>query len=372
MREFKQKLNVYRVYKAQTQVASATPIRHSQTQGTRSYTHRDRGQTQAQSQESRNITLTNTTPTAESPTQIIAQRPIAKCTFCGRRGHDESVCRLKHLECYVCKQFGHKGAWCPNKSNAVQVCSDRNTTRAMHKLIALNNITFKALIDTGSDVSTVKESCFNQFEPTPHLRPTHIELNGVGNGRFTTLGAADVTILIDSMSFIIEILVVRSEDTHSDIIIGNNFLANHTVVIEKGNVTIEPNFEKQVLNINIQNDSTELPQEIQTIVDSYKPTANVITDVQTQIVLTDENCRVYHNPRRLATSEKQIVEKQIEEWLKVGIVSPSKSEYASPILLTKKKDGSARLCVDYRKLNKIVVKDRTPFPNMEEQLDKLQ
>jgi len=48
------------------------------------------------------------------------------------------------------------------------------------------------------------------------------------------------------------------------------------------------------------------------------------------------------------------------------------SEYASPVVIVRKKNGNIRLCVDYRKLNKKIFKDRYPLPLIEEQLDKLQ
>lgn len=55
-----------------------------------------------------------------------------------------------------------------------------------------------------------------------------------------------------------------------------------------------------------------------------------------------------------------------------GIAKPSVSDYASPIVLVKKKNGSNRICVDYRALNKKIIKDRYPLPLIEDQLDKLQ
>ncbi|GBM75673.1 Retrovirus-related Pol polyprotein from transposon 412, partial [Araneus ventricosus] len=64
------------------------------------------------------------------------------------------------------------------------------------------------------------------------------------------------------------------------------------------------------------------------------------------------------------------VNKQIEEWLNEDIIRPSSSEYAIPIVLVKKKDGSSRMCVDYRKLK--LVKDKFPLPLIEDVLDTLQ
>jgi len=70
--------------------------------------------------------------------------------------------------------------------------------------------------------------------------------------------------------------------------------------------------------------------------------------------------------------ERDIVNAQIEEWQEQGIVRSSTSDFASPIVLVKKRDGSYRLCVDYRLLNKKLIKDRYPLPLIEDQLDRLQ
>ncbi|GFS64714.1 transposon Tf2-11 polyprotein [Trichonephila clavipes] len=89
-----------------------------------------------------------------------------------------------------------------------------------------------------------------------------------------------------------------------------------------------------------------------------------------RIILKDEE-PVCQHPRRLAFTERQEVNKQIEEWLNEGIIRPSSSEYASPNVMVKKKDGSSRMCIDYRKLNQKLVKDKFPLPIIEDVLDTL-
>ncbi|GFX34169.1 hypothetical protein TNCV_2072061 [Trichonephila clavipes] len=89
-------------------------------------------------------------------------------------------------------------------------------------------------------------------------------------------------------------------------------------------------------------------------------------------IVLKHDITVYQSARRLAFSENQDVNKKIDEWLEQGIVRPSSSEYASPIVLVKKKDGTTRLCVDHRRLNRKLVRDRFSLPLIEDVLDKLQ
>ena len=73
-------------------------------------------------------------------------------------------------------------------------------------------------------------------------------------------------------------------------------------------------------------------------------------------------------------SEKELVElkKQLEELVKAGFIRPSKSPFGAPILFVKKKDGTMRMCVDYRALNNITIKNSYPLPRVDELFDRLQ
>jgi len=65
------------------------------------------------------------------------------------------------------------------------------------------------------------------------------------------------------------------------------------------------------------------------------------------------------------------VKKLIQEMLTKNIVQPSKSPWATPVVIVRKKDGSPRFCVDYRRLNNITRKDAFPLPRIDETLDTL-
>lgn len=89
-----------------------------------------------------------------------------------------------------------------------------------------------------------------------------------------------------------------------------------------------------------------------------------------KITLTDKT-PFHGRPYRVPYKQKQIVEEHVNQMLEMGIIRPSSSEYASPIVLVKKADGTIRFCVDYRKLNQITARDNYPMPLIEEKLDLL-
>ncbi|XP_043062696.1 uncharacterized protein LOC122319447 [Drosophila yakuba] len=73
-------------------------------------------------------------------------------------------------------------------------------------------------------------------------------------------------------------------------------------------------------------------------------------------------------PYRVSEPKKEVVAKMVDELLERDIITPSTSEYASPVVLIKKPNGSDRLCIDYRRLNKLIRKENFPVPNIEERL----
>ena len=68
---------------------------------------------------------------------------------------------------------------------------------------------------------------------------------------------------------------------------------------------------------------------------------------------------------------RETLDKEIDSMLAMGVIESSASAYASPIVMVKKPDGSTRVCVDYRRLNKITVFDPEPMPSAEEIFAKL-
>lgn len=74
---------------------------------------------------------------------------------------------------------------------------------------------------------------------------------------------------------------------------------------------------------------------------------------------------------RISPKELEVLRKQLNELIANGYIRPSGCPYGAPMLFVKKKDGSLRLCVDYRALNKITIKNKYPLPRIDKLLDQL-
>lgn len=86
---------------------------------------------------------------------------------------------------------------------------------------------------------------------------------------------------------------------------------------------------------------------------------------------TENRGPVHHQPRRVAPAERRVIQQHVCDMLDQGIIAPSCSPWSSPVVLVRKKDGTLRFCVDYRKLNAITNCDVYPLPRLDDALDRL-
>jgi hypothetical protein len=76
-------------------------------------------------------------------------------------------------------------------------------------------------------------------------------------------------------------------------------------------------------------------------------------------------------PYRMSTPELKELQMQLEEILKKGYIRPSVSSWGALVLFVKKKDGTLRLCIDFRQLNKVTIKNKYPLPRIDDLFDQL-
>ncbi|KAL0546695.1 hypothetical protein IC582_016607 [Cucumis melo] len=95
-------------------------------------------------------------------------------------------------------------------------------------------------------------------------------------------------------------------------------------------------------------------------------------EVEFAIELEPGTVPISRAPYRMAPAELKELKVQLQELLDKGFIRPSVSPWGAPALFVKKKDGSMRLCIDYRELNKVTVKNRYPLPRIDDLFDQLQ
>nr|GEU57318.1 putative reverse transcriptase domain-containing protein [Tanacetum cinerariifolium] len=121
--------------------------------------------------------------------------------------------------------------------------------------------------------------------------------------------------------------------------------------------------DEKVVHIHIK-DETLIIQEL--------PGLPLVCQVQFQIDLIPRAATVARAPYRLAHSKMQELSNQLQELAERGFIRLSTSPWGALVLFVKKKDGSFRMCIDYRELNKLTVKNRYPLPRIDDLFDLLQ
>ncbi|GKF15165.1 putative mitochondrial protein, partial [Tanacetum coccineum] len=121
----------------------------------------------------------------------------------------------------------------------------------------------------------------------------------------------------------------------------------------------------------------DVPEDIITILEEFQDVFAVPTELPPQrthdhkipLVLNTPpiNIRPYKHP----PSQKDAIQVMVKELMDSGVIKASQSSFSSPIVMVKKKDGTWRMCVDYRQLNKYTVKDKFPIPVIQELMDEL-
>lgn len=335
-------------------------------------------------------------PTKTRSDRTVETKTNTRCYNCGIMGHRSINCPNKKdgVKCFRCNGFGHKSFECKNAAtrNVGTKSTEENTQPRRVNLIScsvpyskkllIDNKEAMALIDTGSKINVLKEGFLENVKRNT-VRNQSITLSGFGNSKIQTLGIIDCNIIIDNEEFSAAMHIVSDEFMDTDAIIGQDLLSQVRLIMDGNSISITRSNEQTypdvmaidvtpetTLNIGV-NATVNQRKEIEELVFGYHPEKTKKTNVEMKIITTDD-IPIYHTPRRLPFAERKIVERQVDEWLENNVIEPCASDYSSQVVLVKKKDGSSRICIDYRAINRKILKDRYPLPLIEDQLDKLQ
>ncbi|KAK9695646.1 Reverse transcriptase (RNA-dependent DNA polymerase) [Popillia japonica] len=190
----------------------------------------------------------------------------------------------------------------------------------------------------------------------PMFSGNPITIRGLGNVETRTLGKFMSHVTIDSHQFSTDVHVVSDEAIPTKLIVGKPILEQVTLTISSEGIQVtaptifkHQNIDREqkeenvdvliktfgvlVANIDDELDIEIYEQTIKQMINTYSPRKPKDMKIRTRIMLEDE-VPIHQQPRRLSLHEMKEVDKQLEEWLQQGVIRPSASDFASPIVLT--------------------------------------
>uniref|UniRef100_A0A034VAM6 RNA-directed DNA polymerase n=2 Tax=Endopterygota TaxID=33392 RepID=A0A034VAM6_BACDO len=301
------------------------------------------------------------------------------CFNCGSSTHIRAECK-EETKCFKCNGNGHIAKNCEYQKRTVNMLTSDKRSKRMR----ISNKYISCLIDTGADVSLMQQCVYEKNFGNHSLQKSFAKLYGLGNIAIAAKGSLSLEIEVDNIKTEHTFLVVADHKINNEVIVGYDFIQRFQLEFnakgyffsDKTNVQEDVEL-KCVYNIIEKVPEIDVPpqyrNDVNKLINEYNPVVNPIEHpIQLKIIPKDDFINFNETPTRLSAAERDVVKSQVNEWLKLGIVHESNANIASKVVLAKKKDGSYRVCIDYRKLNAAVLKDRFPVPIIDEVLEKMQ
>ncbi|KAJ9542547.1 hypothetical protein OSB04_029053 [Centaurea solstitialis] len=308
------------------------------------------------------------------------------CFRCGQPGHLSRDCTTRRT-CYLCGSPDHFKSECPQlksggappprdramaakegekaaptlaRSRAFRMTAEEaeEAPEVVTGTFLVNSIRAKVLFDTGSDYSyatpeLLKQCCVN-LEPLDH--PYEAD---TANGRvWVREFAKGCTVELEGCLVPVVLRLIPMESL--DVVLGMDWMIRNKVEIDYS--------KKDKLEVK----DVEVVRDYPEVFPEYLVSLPSDREIEFRMDLVPGATPIAKAPYRLAPSELKEMLAQLQELLDKGFIRPSTSPWGAPVLFVKKKDGTMRMCIDYRELNKVTVKNKYPLPRIDDLFDQLQ
>ncbi|KAI3514654.1 hypothetical protein L1887_13250 [Cichorium endivia] len=349
------------------------------------------------------------------------------CFKCGDKGHFANACP-KGFKCYNCGEVGHKASECTSKEKgssgggrkeaprtrgrAFQMTEEeaREKANVVSGIFLVNSLPASMLFDSGATYSHVSPNFAKRLQLPLHRLEYELVIDVAGGAsKIVSKEISHVKVECSGTEFWVDLILL--DVGGFDVVLGMDWLAKYDAEILCGKKMVRvktPEGEPILIYgdkrrvptsvINVMKARRCLRKGCQSylayVVDTVKEKKTlgdieVVRDypevfpddlpglppdrqVEFRIDLVPGTAPLAKAPYRLAPAELKELMTQLQELLDKGFIRPSSSPWGAPILFVKKKDGSMRMCIDYRDLNKVTIKNRYPLPRIDDLFDQLQ
>ncbi|KAJ9544937.1 hypothetical protein OSB04_024644 [Centaurea solstitialis] len=305
------------------------------------------------------------------------------CYECGSPDHYRNVCPKRNQRSHANPTSpatqGNRGGLARGRAFVIGAEEAKQNPEVVIGTFLLNNYPASVLFDSGADrikANKVVRKCTLGLagkDFSINLIPIKIGsfdiivgMDWMSNHRATICCAEKIVLLALPEGGVLE---VHGEKPRRDIkIVSFMKMRSHLrkeCVAFMAHVVDKKAKEKQIQDIPVVREFPEVfPEEL--------PGLPPQRQVEFHIDLVPGAGPIAKSPYRLAPSDMQELSNQLQELLDKGFIRPSSSPWGAPVLFVKKKDGFFLMCIDYRELNKITIKNRYPLPRIDDLFDQLQ
>ncbi|XP_073362331.1 uncharacterized protein [Aegilops tauschii subsp. strangulata] len=312
---------------------------------------------------------------------------------------------ISQVQCYKCRQMGHYSNACPESKNGngnsgvskpnpfqkghvnhVNVEDVYNEPDAVIGKFLINSIPALVLFDSGASHSFISRVFVDKHKLSTVVLKSPIPVSSPGAEMAASLGCFQMPLSIGKHVFPTNLIILKSQGL--DIILGMDWMVKYEGLIDCASRSITLSApggkrikyvckykHKQVHVNSLKGGSLEEVPVVRDYPDVFPeelPGMPPDRDIEFLIDLIPGTGPIAKRPYRMPPQELEELKKQIRELKAQGFIRPSSSPWGAPVLFVEKKDGTLRMCVDYRSLNELTIKNKCHLPMINDLFDQLE